>query len=142
MFFETSKKKWVLSKNCLRIAVWHLVKILISKKVYKPQIHPRAPFTHTGDLTLSLRTSSLNFRVWSHFTLGGGGGLFKARRRVWRALARLNVFQSFCTRRAWHAQIFFQFFCTRRAWHAQIFFQSFCTRRAKARPNFFSIFLH
>ena len=42
------------------------------KTVYKPQIHPRAPFTHTGDLTLSLHTSRPKCRVRSHLTLGGG----------------------------------------------------------------------
>ena len=47
-----TKKKLSNSKNGLRIAVERLVKILMSKKVYKPQIHPRAHFTHTGDLTL------------------------------------------------------------------------------------------
>ena len=78
-FWDKKTKKWVLSKNSLRIASGRLVKILISKKAYKPQIHPRAHFTHTGDLTLSLHTSRPKCRVRSHLTLGGGS-FFHVRR--------------------------------------------------------------
>ena len=73
------KKKWVLSKNGLRIAVGRLVKILISKKQYTSHKYtPRAPFTHTGDLTLSLRTSSMNSEEDHILLFWGGGGQFKS----------------------------------------------------------------